>query len=41
MHEDEAGKSVLELYKAGRIIDAKPEDYVRIEEAAEKLDLLG
>lgn len=41
MHEDEAGKSVLELYKAASIIDAKPEDYARIEEAAEKLDLLG
>ena len=41
MHEDEDGKAVLELYKAGSIIDAKPEDYARIEEAAEKLDLLG
>ena len=41
MHEDEDGKAVLDLYKAGSIIDAKPEDYARIEEAAEKLDLLG
>ncbi len=41
MHDDEDGKAVLELYKAGSIIDAKPEDYARIEEAAEKLDLLG